>query len=119
MKNFSTAIRRLAQSCFSLLVFLFFSSAVFAQTPIKGRLVDNIGAPLAGASVVVAMGRGAAVCTGSGAVMVVSSGCDVVRSRPRRPPAEAAGPGKPPGRRLLTAISVAKDVPDFFRMNGA
>jgi TonB-linked SusC/RagA family outer membrane protein len=53
MKNFSTAIRRLAQSCFSLLVFLFFSSAVFAQTPVKGRLVDNTGAPLAGASIVV------------------------------------------------------------------
>ena len=53
MKSSQTAIRRLAKSCFSLLAFLLLSFTGFAQTPIRGKLFDNTGAPLIGASVVV------------------------------------------------------------------
>jgi TonB-linked SusC/RagA family outer membrane protein len=40
-------------SSFSLLVFLLFTLVAFAQTPIKGKLFDNAGTPLGGASVTV------------------------------------------------------------------
>ena len=53
MKSSHSAIRRLIKSCFSLLVLLFFHFTGQAQTPIKGKLSDNTGTPLNGASVVV------------------------------------------------------------------
>jgi TonB-linked SusC/RagA family outer membrane protein len=53
MKSSQQAIRRLAKSCFSLLAFVLISFTGFAQTPIKGKLFDNSGTPLNGASVIV------------------------------------------------------------------
>jgi len=53
MKSSQSAIRRLPKSCFSLLAFLLLSLGVYAQTPIKGKLADNSGTPLNGASVIV------------------------------------------------------------------
>ncbi|WP_188927499.1 SusC/RagA family TonB-linked outer membrane protein [Puia dinghuensis] len=50
MRNSKTAILRIAKGTL-FLVFLFFSSSLLAQTPIKGKLVDAGGAPLVGASV--------------------------------------------------------------------
>src|SRR5579872_2598388 len=47
MKNCKT------KSCFFLLAFLLFSTGLLAQTPVKGKLFDNNGAPLNGVSVVV------------------------------------------------------------------
>jgi len=53
MKSSRSAIRRLPKHCFSLLTLLFLTFTGFAQTPIKGKLLDNNGAPLNGASVIV------------------------------------------------------------------
>jgi len=53
MKSSHSAIRRLIRTCFSLLTFLLLSLGVYAQSPIKGKLFDNTGTPLNGASVIV------------------------------------------------------------------
>ncbi|HEY4205755.1 MAG TPA: TonB-dependent receptor plug domain-containing protein, partial [Puia sp.] len=53
MRKCQTDFAQIAKNCFILLVSLFFSFGVFAQTAVKGRVVDNNGSPLSGASVVV------------------------------------------------------------------
>jgi TonB-linked SusC/RagA family outer membrane protein len=53
MKNCKAAILPNAKSWLFLFACLLFSSGLFAQTTIKGKLFDNAGAPLTGASVVV------------------------------------------------------------------
>src|SRR6185369_6765390 len=53
MRNSKTALSRLAKGCFFFFAFLFFSSGLFAQQAVKGRLSDVAGAPLSGVSVVI------------------------------------------------------------------
>lgn len=53
MRNSKTAISRTVKGSLFLLIFLLFSSGLFAQTVIKGRLSDAGNVPLNGASVVV------------------------------------------------------------------
>src|SRR5215472_11601160 len=53
MKNCKDALLRKAKGYLFFFSFLFFSSSLFAQTPVKGKLYDNNGTPLTGASVVV------------------------------------------------------------------
>ncbi|MDO6430317.1 TonB-dependent receptor [Flavitalea sp. BT771] len=53
MRNSQTANSRIAKGPLLLLALLFFSSGLFAQAPVKGRLSDVSGAPLSGASVLI------------------------------------------------------------------
>src|SRR5579872_5344527 len=53
MRNSKTHVLRELKRSLFLLACLFFSSGLLAQTVIKGRLYDNNGGPLSGASVVV------------------------------------------------------------------
>ncbi|MDP4255310.1 MAG: SusC/RagA family TonB-linked outer membrane protein, partial [Bacteroidota bacterium] len=53
MRNLSTGVAKLAKMSFFLIVALSLSFTVFAQKTITGKVSDNSGAPLVGASVVV------------------------------------------------------------------
>ncbi|MHA4806840.1 SusC/RagA family TonB-linked outer membrane protein [Flavitalea flava] len=53
MRNSQTNFAQLAKTSFSLIASLFFSLGLLAQTPVKGKVLDPGGAPLAGASVIV------------------------------------------------------------------
>src|SRR5690242_3737660 len=53
MRNSKNAIRRIAKNTLFLCAFLSFSTLLFAQKSIKGRISDVSGTPLSGASVTV------------------------------------------------------------------
>jgi len=53
MRKNQTGFAQLAKHSFFLTAFLFFSFGLLAQGPVKGRVLDNSGNPLSGASVIV------------------------------------------------------------------
>jgi TonB-dependent starch-binding outer membrane protein SusC len=53
MRNSQAGLRQIAKNCYSLILFLFFSFSLFAQSPVKGKVLDNAGVPLNGVSVAV------------------------------------------------------------------
>ena len=53
MKNFQTGVSRVAKNCSILLTLMFFTFRLSAQTPITGKIYDNSGQPLTGATVMV------------------------------------------------------------------
>jgi len=78
MRNSPTAISQIARGSLVLLTFLFFSSGLFAQTVIKGRLLDAAGAPLSGVSVVVKGTPRGTSTNGSGEFSINASPGDVL-----------------------------------------
>ena len=52
MRNPQTGLRQIAKNYFSLILLLFFSFQLMAQSPVTGRVLDQTGSPLNGASIV-------------------------------------------------------------------
>ncbi|HVV03968.1 MAG TPA: SusC/RagA family TonB-linked outer membrane protein, partial [Puia sp.] len=78
MRKYQTGFARLAKHSFFLTAFLLISFGLLAQGPVKGRVLDNNGNPLSGASVIVKGTSRGTSTDASGAFTITASPGEVL-----------------------------------------